>query len=287
MPRRSDTLFRNPLLLAAFSLFVIVGGGWVGDMLKGDCLEFRGARSCATQSMDLVGLSVGLFVFFVGAIGLYRAGRAYLPVRHLRSRKDAPGRPTLIAAISTFTRGTDVADDGTTVIRLPGSAGPAVAVTLTGNIDADIEALGAFNNNIQHFLRAVRPHAKAGLQQVFLLGSAGNQGSARLRTKYAAVLRQYAPDITVHVDSPAIDFENIDDMYKAIADTLKGIVGGDETAAADIVVDVTGGQKTASIAAALSTLKHENLEFQYVSTLDDFDVLTFNMITETAARIGA
>lgn len=47
----------------------------------------------------------------------------------------------------------------------------------------------------------------------------------------------------------------------------------------DIIIDVTGGQKTASIAASLATL-HNKVTFQYVQTNPPYEVFAYDVISE-------
>jgi hypothetical protein len=48
-----------------------------------------------------------------------------------------------------------------------------------------------------------------------------------------------------------------------------------------IAIDVTGGQKTASVAAAMFTLDKRDLVFQYVSTTPPYETKTFYAETAT------
>ncbi|MBI5780573.1 MAG: hypothetical protein HZA65_02745 [Rhodocyclales bacterium] len=54
----------------------------------------------------------------------------------------------------------------------------------------------------------------------------------------------------------------------------------------DIMIDITGGQKTASVAGALVTLHHSELEFQYVGTNAPYVTKSFNAILAERGEPG-
>lgn len=52
----------------------------------------------------------------------------------------------------------------------------------------------------------------------------------------------------------------------------------------EIILDITGGLKIVSIAAAMVSLEHPEVEMQYVHTEGDKKVLAFNVVTMQANR---
>lgn len=70
-------------------------------------------------------------------------------------------------------------------------------------------------------------------------------------------------------------FEELNDLlcvYREIVATQAHRKG-------QVMIDVTGGTKVVSIAAAMVTLEHSKVEFQYVETEGEKRVRTFNVIS--------
>lgn len=278
--RRFLESVRHPVAIAAFTLLLMVGGGWVGDIAKGDCLNLGGSRTCLEKSTDWLGLLASTIMFAVGAGGLVVASRAYLPVRQLRAQSLGRGRKAIIATVSTFTKDVVISEDGGHVAK-----SGAERVAISGNIRRDIENLEPLKCNTQQFLRAVAPHIEAGVRHIVLLGSHGEMGSARLRSLYAALLRRYTPDAAIDIDSPPVDMENLDEMQNLITQICMRLKK-QNLVDADIMIDVTSGYKTASIAAALATLHQPGLQFQYVRTELPYEIVAFDVITQAPPRLN-
>jgi hypothetical protein len=278
--RRLAESLRHPVSIALFSLLVMVGGGWVGDLIKGDCLGLAGLHSCSSQTLDWPGLLASFILFAVGAWGLVAATRSYLPIRQLRAQVLGRGRTAVVASVSTLTNGIAIAEDGSRVTKEGGET-----VTISGNIRRDIEALEPLKCNTQQFLRALAPHIEAGALHIVLLGSHGELGSARLRARYAALLRHYLPKAEIDIESVPLNMENLDAMKNLIIEICDSFIGRG-IAEREIMIDVTAGHKTASIAAALATLHRPNLQFQYVRTEPPFDIVAFDVISETPSRLN-
>ena len=278
---RFHKALRQPVGIIICSLMLIVGGGWFSDALNGQCIKPFHLQNCPETGADWWGVAASLFIFLLGASGLASATRHYLPVQYLRMRRGAMGRRGLIIAVST-PGDFQVSETGSEVIctRLPDSR-----LSISGEIDQDIDGLGNHRLNIQQFLRAVRPHVGENLAQVSLLGSYGEGGSGKHLQAYSRVLQRYAPNAHIRIE-PNVDFEDVDGMYQAINGAVECMTKEGQLREKDIVIDVTGGQKTASIAAALATLHKPELEFQYVSQNTANELLTFNMVSESQARLS-
>ncbi len=279
--KRLHAALRQPTGIIICSLMLIVGGGWFSDGLNGQCILVFHPLGCAESATDWRGAVFSLILFLLGAAGLASATRHYLPVQYLQMRRDAIGRRGLIIAVSTPSDFL-VSENGEQVISRRLDNG---ALSLTGNIDTDIAGFGNSRLNIQQFLRAVRPHAGENLSQVILLGSFGESGSGKHLQAYSKLLQRYVPCAHIHIE-PQVDFEDVDGMYQAINQAVDRMAQVGKLREKDIVIDVTGGQKTSSIAAALATLHKPELEFQYVSQNASSEILTFNMVSETPARLN-
>lgn len=192
----------------------------------------------------------------------------------------------LIMAVSALNPPPQEDKNGDIVIR---DEAKGKSVTLTGEIKTDIEAFTAqnFKVNTQQLLRAVEPHLTGNtLKKVFLIGSEGEKGSFVMLETVRTMLSRYGAnlDISLHgKEKHGIRFEDVDSLrneYEKLVQEAKRNYLED-----DIILDVTGGQKTASIAAAMTTFSNSNLKFQYVETMGDKpQVLSFNIITGNTSK---
>ncbi len=273
-------ILRHPVAIGLFSLLLVTGGGWVGDAGKGDCLNFFGLRACPTKAaMDWPGFAAALVLFALGAIGIYFSTRNYLRVRELKLQKDIRGAKAIILAVSTLSRGIAMGSKASAITK------DGISVELTGDIDKDIDALEPLNCNTQQFLRALAPHV-ATVERIVLVGSPGEKGSARLRPAYAELVHRYLPTASIDCQSDEVDMEDLDAMRILIDDLCEALIQDHGVAEDNIMIDVTGGQKTASIAAAIATLHRPRVRFQYVSTTLPFAVKAFNVVGQTPYRLS-
>ena len=87
-----------------------------------------------------------------------------------------------------------------------------------------------------------------------------------------ALLSEYLPKI---VDRTPVDFENFNDLSLALHTIIKQVRSGAKPD--EILLDITGGQKIASIAGAALTLNNE-LRFQYVQTNYPFKNVPYDLV---------
>lgn len=149
-------------------------------------------------------------------------------------------------------------------------------VYLTDDLENDIKNLE--HTNLQQLLRAIAPH-RMELAKVILLGSMGGSDSSFDDVK--KIFRYYIDGVEV-LNKTVGSFEDLDMLDTAFEEAVKDSKALDK----DIIIDVTGGTKTASIAAAVFALKKMDLEFQYVQTEKPYSVLAFNMVAETFGKLG-
>lgn len=131
--------------------------------------------------------------------------------------------------------------------------------------------------NWQQFLRGVRLHRKD-LKTVYLVGSqdaGGKPGSFGFRDHARGLLQHYFPDAEIHCHDKALNFEEFDELAECLTDIIEHFKK-EGYRDKDIVIDVTGGQKTTSIAGAVVTL-NKKVTFQYVQTNEPNDVLTYDV----------
>jgi hypothetical protein len=144
------------------------------------------------------------------------------------------------------------------------------------------ERLGSW----QQIARAVCVHLTGNgphrLKKLILIGSRdrNNRGSVQKLREAVEIFKHLLAPHGVVVEAfagNAPDFEELEDVTRALQQAL-------EQAGANpghIAIDVTGGQKTASVAAAMFTLDKRDLVFQYVSTTPPYETKTFYAETAT------
>jgi hypothetical protein len=151
------------------------------------------------------------------------------------------------------------------------------------SLDADIAALAnsPFAGwNWEPLLRSLRDHRETA-RAVYLLGSEGDKGSYREAEIARDFLRAYFPDspLAVQVWDKPLPFEDVEHLEAALRDLIKELAAGG-TGLDRICVDVTGGQKTTSVAGVLATLKTPVLN-QYVQPGGNRKVLIYDLRFES------
>lgn len=140
----------------------------------------------------------------------------------------------------------------------------------------------------QQTLRAIKAHyvpGGGGVEAIYLIGSKDERkdkpnGSHGQLDRAIELIRFYFPQLKTIEARPrdqGVDFEDM----KALLDLLRELMEEAKQAGykeEDIMIDITGGQKTNSIAGALVTIHHPKLEFQYVGTRAPYTLKTFNAV---------
>jgi hypothetical protein len=141
----------------------------------------------------------------------------------------------------------------------------------------------------QQTLRAGYHHLKDGdLKTAILIGSREGSGTPEQLQLARDFFGDYfgVGNVPVRMIVPGLggderrtpDFENLTETYTALKLALDD-AGRDDH---DIIIDITAGQKTASVAATLVTLDREQVMFQYVGTGPHTGQLFgFNVSTES------
>ena len=149
------------------------------------------------------------------------------------------------------------------------AAGRQGGVRLSGDIKEDIRDV-APEWNWQQLLRAIQPHVDRDdclLERVWLLGSKDTpqaQGSGRQIADCILVLKKYLKN--VQFDSRCdLDFFSMDEVIRVLVHDVLPSLKRQGCQSREIVIDVTGGTKTSSIAGAIVTL-NDDMIIQYVET---------------------
>ncbi|MHB1592310.1 MAG: hypothetical protein ACYCTW_12395 [Sulfuricella sp.] len=238
---------------------------------------------------------------------LYQTAKGLLPIRLLAETPNVQGRRVLIAALSPFGAKVQQLDGQWQMLEVlkekknenqpsdedASNKIQAKIVNLSGDLDKDILAFttAQWRWPGQQFLRALRPHVLAEadkLDHLVLIGSPGSRGSYGSLDAAKQLALLYAETATVHLHPEAIGFEDIEAMQQTF-DWWINFFREKGIAEKDIILDATGGQKTTSIAAALTTLRWERVEFQYVQTEpakpgEEIRAIGFNVVVDAAHK---
>lgn len=135
--------------------------------------------------------------------------------------------------------------------------------------------------NWQQLMRGILPHVST-LQVVYLLGSDGpGSGSFQYLDYAEELIKQYLPEVSVKRFGRPVDFEgDFEGLVDCLGQCIQEIQRECGICEKDIVIDITGGQKTASIAGAMVTL-NTRVTFQYVSTTDPSKVRAYDVTVES------
>lgn len=280
-------------LAAAFwSLLLVVSSSWIADGLNDDCLWewLLGSCRAGTRLPGAGRVLVAAVLFGVAAVFVYRIAKNIVRVRHL-ARAEVKPHAGLIAAISPFAARYEEVEDGLLLIgnqRDNECRDKEYRVVLVGRLDEDIDAVSqaGWRWQGQQFLRALRPHFAAGaLQRLVLIGSDGKGGSFGSLGLAERLARLYCRDLHIERQPNPIEFENLESLHQCFDDWIDRFIALG-FAESDIVIDATGGLKTTSIAAALTTLHRPQVQFQYVQTQPSasdgrIHVIAFDVVAES------
>jgi hypothetical protein len=111
--------------------------------------------------------------------------------------------------------------------------------------------------------RAIEYHASS-LERIELFTSSGGKCSSAESGLFIRLVAALYPDVSVI--EQIVDFEDLEVVFKAV-EKLYADAEASGLKAQDVLVDITGGQKPNSIAAAIATLA-VGRQFQYISTGD-------------------
>lgn len=281
--REQHSLARDRFLAGLLSLLTVVSSGWVGDGLNGVCLwePFIGACAAGAHPSLAVRVVVAGLLFWAAVFLLFRTAKRLLPVRHLARTPSVSGHKVLIAAISPL-KPKPMQKNGHWVV-IEGDK----RVVLSGNLKEDIDAFTAlaWRWNGQQFLRSLKPHTQT-LRHLVLIGSPGDWGSFGSLESAKALVSLYATQADVLVHPDPIGPEDIEGLQTCFDHYIEHFHGLD-VPQREIILDSTGGQKTTSIAAALTTLRWEGIEFQYVQTEGDppgseIRAIGFNLLADSS-----
>jgi hypothetical protein len=275
-----NKLLASPLGLAFSTLLLMLGGGWFSDALKGSCNTFIIFQCEIIPDKTQIFCSglFGLLIFSMGAHFVYKGTRGFMAVRHLKCVKPTPRKAMIYSISDLYGYKLDTQEGSAIVFNESDDS----SFKFSGSIEDDIKSEFLKKINLMQYIRAIHPHINR-LERIQFIVS---KKSEALADDYFNIIKMYQPKIE-QISSPVVlDFESVEQLYGANSEAVLAIkkLGIDES---EIIIEATGGQKTTSIAAALATLHHDGVEFQYVSTQKPNEVKTFNVVTEMPAKYGA
>jgi hypothetical protein len=262
----------KPLGVGAIAVLFVSSVGWLADSIldpTADLLESLG--DLATKGGFSRLFLPALLVIVFGTM-LYLTRKAFIPVQNLAPVVIQP-KQGFVLFLSPLNKPFSVNEGGIYVVGEQNAAVP-----LSGNSTQDARA-NLSGLNWQQLVRAIEEHTST-LESICLICSAESEKQFELA---AAFLKHYLPRQQLRTRKSVCDFWNVEQMYREIniyikAEKKHGIKED------DIIVDVTGGYKTSSIAGAMATLAHPGLMFQYVSSgsrHDDFKTIGYNAVNQS------
>lgn len=268
---------KNFLLILAGSGTVITLS-WLADGLKGECLFEHWYGPCDPHQMGMwprIGLALGVFIIF--AVITRLMAKNWLPVQQFASKK-VSAHKVLIMPLSKFNPQLQQDEQGRWQVN---------GVDLVGDLERDIRALeeneATKKWNGLPFLRGLRPHMNT-LEKLYLIGSSGKDGSSQQLEALRELVGKYT-DANIKTIAN-INFQSVLELQGELESLIKGLLSQEDKKyrEKDIVIDVTGGPKTTSIAGAFASLEWRGVEFQYVDTANNHDVLSFNVVVSLPER---
>jgi hypothetical protein len=211
-----------------------------------------------------------------------------------QKRPDPPAGPVTLIAIVSRIRPDEfsLAPDRTTATLTRGQGDRAKTYPLTfASLAHDIEALQGSEWSWQQLLRAVHRYAPRSGLKIVLVGSKTTGGNDRgSHEQLAALCKPFLeryPELrgtTVEVLPQALDFEE----FNAVKDAIRACIRDEcrRVEETNVFVDITGGQKVASAAAAAATIGTSG-HFQYVRTNDPYDVVVSDLHPQAVPSAGA
>jgi hypothetical protein len=262
-------------VLAAMSTIVL--GSLCADCVQGTQLV-SGWLPGLPQLMGFSPLSfrwVSLFIIGTAFLGsfcyLYYHRQMFQSIRTLSQATLVKSRPCLIILLTKSNRNDVVFSDEPGKVSVAGNKLPE-------DLQLAISALDGLKWNWQQLLRGLVPH-KQKLRHVYLVGSKGvadgEQGSFVELWNASSLIKLFFPEVEVDIYPAPVDFEDFEEMTECLENAIDFFKNGG-VKEQEIVIDVTGGFKTASIAGAVMTMNRKTT-FQYVQTLNPFEVRGYDV----------
>ncbi|MDD2919539.1 hypothetical protein [Rhodoferax sp.] len=267
-------------------LFVLLGT-WTADAIKGVPPFFDWFSATPAPLAMKALIAVALFISMcAAAFWLYTTRSAWgEPPRVLKQTTGGVPRKVLVVTLSTppeQVKGFDLGG-GKSIVLYENAADNLMPIPTPAAAKADMK-----RHNWQQALRAVDHHAKD-LELLIMVPSSGAGGSAQKTKQFIQWMEHYQnstdwarpagtkPFLIREVE--AVDFEDFKGLQHAYTQAIE-LAKAEHYVESDVVIDVTGGQKTTSIAGAMVTLTSD-ADFQYIQTVPPYGLITYSLVNES------
>ncbi len=253
---------------------------WIADGIAGNDLFtwIYGGLSFTTRPRYW-GMAIFMMIISGALIAwvLYKRRRTFLPFQVQRIGEPDTVIPHGVLILTMSQTGSwRVEDSNNRLIRVSGDS-----VDLNGSLKEVLDRLSALGErekfSWEQLSRAISKHVDEPTgkpERVILLGSPGNDGTAKRFEECRAFLRRFFPSIPEKAfEKKEAGFDNLEDLIHA----YRMVIRENHRRESEIMIDVTGGTKVVSIAAAMVTLEHPAIEFQYVETHGEKRLRSFNV----------
>jgi hypothetical protein len=280
----SNNLKKFPWEGALFAIGTLIFGSMTADGLEGSALFSLWYDPLKEWRFPI--LVVVIILFLVCFWLLWKHRTQFQAVRSLFQEEcTEPHDCLLIFLSSPFGRGKEVLfTDSPFAIKITDRNGERV-LPAKGSLDEDIDCLEGLHWSWQQTLRGIKPHFKE-LKAVYLIGSQDSEeypGSFPKLQYAGKLIHLYLPKVEIVHHVQPVDFENFNEMKKALHSGISALKqrGFREE---DMIIDVTSGQKTTSIAGAAVTL-YSKVTFQYVQTSKPHKVIKYDVEILSSASL--
>jgi hypothetical protein len=259
---------------------IILLQSWIADGIKGEALfPWWPGGTLKPGGSDFFWCVTGMGLLSIVFAGfLYRRRRSFLPVQIQRIGQAGRVVPHALLVLTVSRPQWQWQPDQLKRVVESRVESRALPATLPEALAA-MAALGEREKfPWEQLLRAIQQHVPR-LERLILIGSAGEKGTAASFEACRRMIVHYFPALDQAIIEPReTSFEALDDLLAV----YREIIANEAGRKSEIMIDVTGGTKVVSIAAAMVTLEHPEIEFQYVQTEGAKGVRPFNVVSGLA-----
>jgi hypothetical protein len=267
------------LILAAQTVIALA---WLGDIVK----EGPSSRIYFLQDFPwFVNILFAALVIFICTSLFVMLQKMHKKVNYRRINITVKPHKAIIFFVSKHTIQQKFLDNCIqTIGNQPDNPGNTKELIFTKDINKDIENLQSLRIPYQQILRGIVPHSKS-LQNIVFI--AFDDETRKYADAYSVYINKYFNNnIKIHTPSHDMNLlgniENIQAIETAVKHAISLLIKSG-LKNQDVMIDITGGTKPASIAGVLATVDMPELEFQYVSSNDPFNITSFDLLNTSDA----
>lgn len=257
----------NHVLFCLVALLVILLTHWMAELFPAGHIfvhwvehHFEDASSPAAMGIVAAAFGALLLIFIKLSAWAVKLGEHFMGVRALHE-SEARAHAVVIFAVSehygdTVKHLAQLAEHGHTEVR-------GKTVQLSSTLADDLARVHADEGHrlaIFQLLRGLKPHLlKGSLKRAYLVCSSR---SVKEAMHARAIINRYAPAVAVEVRQSE-DFDDTEKLRETFEHIIEHEVGSQGVSPGQMVIDITGGTKTVSIAGTMATVKN-SVKIQYV-----------------------